>query len=93
MIKTLIILLLMTSVCYADDKLIHVGPTMDGNGVLLDYDKIKYSRGTSVIENEDDQIKKLQSDITESRKREDLINQEVHLLQYQIDVLTKKDAK
>lgn len=71
--KTLILLLLMTSVCYAH-----------GDNMVYVPSKIDYV-------NKD--IKELKLDIAESRKREDLLNQEVHLLQYQIDVLTKKDAK
>lgn len=32
-------------------------------------------------------------DITESRKREDLLLQQVKLLQYQVDILSTKDLK
>lgn len=99
--KTLIILLFMTSVCYADElKLpsgmeeINIAELNDSN---KDYNYVTYSywndrNSDNPPSFEDMQAKlnvyqarenkKLESDISESRKREELLNQEVHLLQY-----------
>lgn len=43
---------------------------------------------TEVLENE-----KLDKEIAESRKREDLLLKEVKLLEYELDVIAKKDTQ
>lgn len=73
--KTLLLLLLMTSVCYADI------PKTQMDQLEEDYGQYKYITAYFTKE------------ITESRKREDLLLKEVKLLEYEIDVIDKKDTQ
>lgn len=82
----------MTSVCYADvdrwwDTDTRIDDQYEQNQIEED------QRINRVLKEIYNSLVQSGADIAESRKREDLLNQEVHLLQYQIDVLTNKDAK